>query len=139
MGATLWLAHTRCEYARLLQTAGDANDRARAAAHVALAAEAATTHGLRALAGKIDRLGESTPEQVQLPDDLSPREVVVLRLVARGLSNREVGRELVISEHTVANHIRAILRKTGCANRTEATAYAYRHGLAAPDEALSAR
>ena len=53
----------------------------------------------------------------------------MLRLVARGLSNREIGATLFISEHTVANHVRSILRKTGCANRTEATAYAYRRGL----------
>jgi DNA-binding NarL/FixJ family response regulator len=49
--------------------------------------------------------------------------------VARGLSNREIGEELVISAHTAANHVRSILRKTGCANRTEAAAYAYRRGL----------
>ena len=36
---------------------------------------------------------------------------------------------LFISEHTAANHIRSILRKTGCANRTEAASYAHRHGL----------
>ncbi len=51
-------------------------------------------------------------------------------LVARGLSNRQVGAELSISEHTAANHVRSILRKTGCANRTEAASYAHRHGLA---------
>ncbi len=64
------------------------------------------------------------------PDGLSDREVDVLRRVARGLSNREIGTDLFISEHTVANHVRSILRKTRCANRTEATAYAYRMGLA---------
>jgi DNA-binding CsgD family transcriptional regulator len=55
--------------------------------------------------------------------------VDVLRLVARGLSNREIGTTLFISEHTAANYVRSILRKTACANRTEATAYAYRRGL----------
>ena len=35
----------------------------------------------------------------------------------------------MISEHTAANHVRSILRKTGCANRTEAAAYAHRNGL----------
>ena len=61
----------------------------------------------------------------RLPDELSAREVQILRLVARGLSNREIGAELFISEHTAANHIRSILRKTGCANRTEAASYAH--------------
>ena len=65
----------------------------------------------------------------RLPDGLSAREVQILGLVARGLSNREIGTELVISEHTAANHIRSILRKTGSANRTEAASYAHRHGL----------
>ena len=46
------------------------------------------------------------------PDGLSPREAQILALVARGLSNREIGRTLSISEHTAANHIRSILRKT---------------------------
>ena len=64
-----------------------------------------------------------------LPDGLSAREAQILRLVARGLSNREIGAELSISEHTAANHIRSILRKTDCANRTEAASYAHRHGL----------
>jgi predicted polyphosphate/ATP-dependent NAD kinase len=50
-------------------------------------------------------------------------------LVARGLSNREIGKALFISEHTAANHIRSILRKTGCSNRTEAASFAHRHGL----------
>jgi DNA-binding NarL/FixJ family response regulator len=53
----------------------------------------------------------------------------VLRLVAAGLSNREIGQELYISGHTVANHVRSILRKTGAANRTEAAGYAHRHAL----------
>ena len=64
-----------------------------------------------------------------LPRGLSAREVEILRLVARGLSNREIGRALSISEHTAANHIRSILRKTGAANRTEAAAYAHANGL----------
>jgi DNA-binding NarL/FixJ family response regulator len=56
--------------------------------------------------------------------------VEILRLVARGQSNREIGSALFISEHTVANHVRSILQKTGCANRTEAASYAHRHALA---------
>jgi len=73
-------------------------------------------------------LGEDVPAE-QPPDGLSSREVQILVLVAAGLSNREIGERLVISEHTAANHVRSILRKTGCANRTHATTYAHRHGL----------
>ena len=56
------------------------------------------------------------------------QRLITLKYV-EGLSNREIGTELVISEHTAANHIRSILRKTRCANRTEAATYAHRHGL----------
>ena len=63
------------------------------------------------------------------PDGLSYREVQILGLVAEGMSNREIGAALFISEHTAANHIRSILRKTRCGNRTEAASYAHRHGL----------
>jgi len=63
------------------------------------------------------------------PAGLSAREVEVLRCVAAGLSNREIGLRLYISQNTVANHVRAILRKTGCGNRTEATTYAHRSGV----------
>ena len=50
--------------------------------------------------------------------------------MAKGLSNRDIGTALHISERTAANHIHRILRKTDCANRTEAASYAHRHGLA---------
>ena len=63
------------------------------------------------------------------PDGLSPREVEVLRLIAAGRSNREIGEHLMISPNTAANHVRAILQKTACANRAEAAAYAARNDL----------
>ena len=53
----------------------------------------------------------------------------MLRLVAAGKSNREIADALCISLNTVATHVRNILTKTGTANRTEAAAYALRHGL----------
>jgi len=63
------------------------------------------------------------------PDGLSAREVEVLRFIAVGRSNREIAARLVISVNTVVQHVRGILNKTACANRTEAAAYAVRHGL----------
>jgi len=89
----------------------------------------AETGGLASLAARASQLSPSAAATKAFPDDLSPREVAILRLVARGLSNREIGSELTISEHTAANHVRSILRKTQSANRTEATAYAHRRGL----------
>ena len=75
----------------------------------------------------------TAPKLVELPDGLTPREVEILRRVAQGMSNRDIGRSLHISEHTAANHIRSILRKTGCANRTEAASYAHTRGLTVRD------
>ena len=66
---------------------------------------------------------------MQRDHDQRGEAFVFCRLVANGLSNREVGAQLVISEHTAANHVRSILRKTGCSNRTEAALYAHRRGL----------
>jgi len=60
---------------------------------------------------------------------LSARELEVLRLIAKGSSNREIGSTLVISEHTVARHVQNIFRKLGVPSRTAASAFAYEHGL----------
>jgi DNA-binding CsgD family transcriptional regulator/tetratricopeptide (TPR) repeat protein len=128
MGASTWLAHTAYEYGRFLRGRG-AGGRERAVALIDEASVLAERIGMDGLLGKIRRLGVGAPV-VDLPDSLSPREVQILALVAEGLSNREIGASLSISEHTAANHIRSILRKTESANRTEAASYAHRHGLA---------
>ena len=65
-----------------------------------------------------------------LPAGLSRREAEVLRLVAQGLSNREIAGALVISERTVANHLASIFSKTRVDNRAAAAAFAIRHELA---------
>ena len=61
---------------------------------------------------------------------LTPREREVLRLVARGRSNRLIAGDLALSEKTVKAHMSAILAKLGVADRTQAALYAVRHGLA---------
>jgi DNA-binding CsgD family transcriptional regulator/tetratricopeptide (TPR) repeat protein len=128
MDAVTWLAHTKYEYARLILARGPGH-RDRAAALLAEADDLAIRIGMTALRNRIKALGVA-PAPARLPDGLSAREGQILRLVAEGLSNREIGATLFISEHTAANHIRSILRKTGCANRTEAASYAHRHSLA---------
>jgi DNA-binding CsgD family transcriptional regulator len=128
MGAATWLAHTYYEYGRMLVARGP-GQRERGERLLGDAAALAERIGMPALAGRIAALGTAAP-RAELPGGLSPREAQILGLVARGLSNREIGASLYISEHTAANHIRSILRKTGCANRTEAASYAHRHGLA---------
>jgi DNA-binding CsgD family transcriptional regulator len=65
-----------------------------------------------------------------LPGGLTRREAEVLRLVAAGGTNRDIARELVISEHTVARHLNNIYAKLNVTSRAAATAYACAHGLA---------
>jgi NarL family two-component system response regulator YdfI len=65
----------------------------------------------------------------ELLEPLTPRELEVLRMVARGLANKEIAARLSISEHTVKFHVAAILGKLGAASRTEAVALGIRYGL----------
>jgi len=63
------------------------------------------------------------------PDGLTHREVEVLKLLARGLTNAEVAERLCVSPLTAAKHVHNLLDKTGMANRAEVTAWAARNGL----------
>jgi ATP/maltotriose-dependent transcriptional regulator MalT len=63
------------------------------------------------------------------PSPLSPRETEVIRLVARGATNKEIAAELFVSEHTVARHLSNIYTKLGVGSRSAATAFAYDHSL----------
>ena len=129
MGADTWVAHTLYEFGRALRMRAHPGDEQRASALLSEAATMAERIGMAALLARAQALGAAAPRSGTPPDDLSWREVDVLRLVATGLSNREIGQELSISGHTVANHVRSILRKTGAANRTEAAGYAHRNAL----------
>jgi DNA-binding CsgD family transcriptional regulator len=126
LGARTWQAHTGFEYARMLVSCGRSGE---AAPLLAEALSLATAIGLPTVIARIAALGKHVEPGSAVPDGLTAREVEILRLVARGLSNRDIGGALHISEHTAANHIRSILRKTGCTNRTEAAAYAHRRNL----------
>ncbi|MFZ0543951.1 MAG: response regulator transcription factor [Candidatus Promineifilaceae bacterium] len=77
------------------------------------------------------------PPHPHLPlteEPLTEREVEILKYVARGMSNQEIADELVLSERTVRTHISNILSKLHLANRTQATLYALREGIASLDE-----
>lgn len=77
----------------------------------------------------------SQPAQQPLtPDPLTEREIAVVRLVAQGLSNRQIADQFVIGEATVRTHVGNILNKLHLANRVQATLYALREGLASLDE-----
>jgi DNA-binding NarL/FixJ family response regulator len=66
--------------------------------------------------------GESRPQ-----DNLSPREIEVLRLVAQGLANKQIGRRLGITERTVKAHLGRVFRVLDVADRTSAALWAHRH------------
>lgn len=73
-------------------------------------------------------------DQPLTPDPLTEREVEVVRLVAKGLSNHQIADQLVIGEATVRTHVGNILNKLHLANRVQATLYALREGLVSLDE-----
>ncbi len=64
------------------------------------------------------------------PDELTTREVEVLKLITAGLSNTEIAAALVLSAATVKTHINHIFQKTGARDRAQVVRYAYQHGLA---------
>jgi pimeloyl-ACP methyl ester carboxylesterase/DNA-binding CsgD family transcriptional regulator len=80
----------------------------------------------RALAGFLD---DAVPVEANGDSPLSRRETEVLRLVAAGLSNREIASSLVLSEHTVHRHVANILRKLAQSSRAAAAAHAARAGI----------
>jgi DNA-binding NarL/FixJ family response regulator len=78
------------------------------------------------------RLLDHIEQGDERPDGLTPRELEVLTLLARGLKNAEIASELFISERTVKFHVSSILAKLGAETRTEAVRIAARRGLVEP-------
>jgi two-component system NarL family response regulator len=78
---------------------------------------------------EFNALSRRVEEQRGTAPRLSDRELEVLRLVARGLSNKDIAAELVIAENTVKNHVRNILEKLQLRSRMEAAMYAVREKL----------
>jgi DNA-binding NarL/FixJ family response regulator len=129
-GAPFEGAGARLALARALRQAAKgsaARDEARAArkAFERLGATHGVESAARLLAGLEDEAG-ATPASAA---GLTAREVEVLRLLAVGLTNREIAGRLVISEHTVHRHVTNLYRRLGVSSRTAATTYAHRHGL----------
>jgi DNA-binding NarL/FixJ family response regulator len=79
-----------------------------------------------------EHLERAARGESQLPDDLTPRESEVIKLIAEGLTSDEIASELTISPRTVERHRENILGKLGMRNRVELTRYAIRQGLVEP-------
>jgi DNA-binding NarL/FixJ family response regulator len=118
------------ETARVRVLRADACDRLGDAATAELERAAAVAM-LESLGAAGDLVGLRDRSQ-GAPGGLSPREIEVIALVARGLSNRQIAEELVISERTVARHLSNIFTKIGVASRSAATAWAFQKGVVAP-------
>jgi NarL family two-component system response regulator LiaR len=78
----------------------------------------------------LKEISHSSDEGPVSPDPLTDREVEVLKLIARGLSNQEIAETLVVSVATVYTHVSRVLDKLHLASRTQAALYALREGLA---------
>ena len=78
---------------------------------------------------ELDASGPAAGPAPGRPSGLTEREVEVLRLIAKGRTNKEIAAELFISEKTVHHHVSSIFAKIGVGNRTEAAAFANRNGL----------
>lgn len=92
-----------------------------------VAALQALVAGLFVCEPALAQVDSSPPVQTDSP--LSSREQEVLEALAEGLSNREIGHQLYVSEHTVRFHVRAILEKLGATSRTQAVVLGARAGL----------
>jgi predicted ATPase/DNA-binding CsgD family transcriptional regulator len=124
-------ALTRLVLADLELAEGGRESRARANAWLAEAETLFEQIGNQTVARQIrERQLAHLRTRKDVPAGLSRREVEVLRLVAQGKSNRQIGETLVISERTVINHLASVFNKTGVTNRAGATAFAIHHGLA---------
>ena len=91
----------------------------------------------RRLLGAFARLGAPRPPDRELDEQLTERETEVLTLVARGRSNAEIARDLVVAEQTVKTHVSRILTKLGLRDRTQAAVFAYETGLVRPGERMT--
>jgi HD-GYP domain-containing protein (c-di-GMP phosphodiesterase class II) len=105
-----------------------ARDPGEAAAELRAEAAAGRLEG-EAVEAVLGAAGHRTPRRREGPAGLTPREVEVLGLLARGLSNKQIAERLVISPKTAGNHVEHIYAKIGASSRAAASLFAVQHGL----------
>ena len=88
----------------------------------------------RRLITRFLRVPPASAAESRAAEKLTERELEVLRLVARGLSNTELAARLHLSDATVKTHVSRVLMKLGLRDRVQAVVYAYEHGLVTPGE-----
>jgi DNA-binding CsgD family transcriptional regulator len=137
MRAWPWLARSLFRHGAFLLAGQTDSERAQGRGQLREAEQLARRLGMTRLIAEIDGALHRRNAEVSFPDDLTAREVDVLRLIAMGRTNKDVSLVLSISLNTVATHVRSILNKTHCANRTEAAAYAIRHRLQIAESAFA--
>jgi NarL family two-component system response regulator LiaR len=82
----------------------------------------------------ISAIQQPSQEKTAGESDLTDREIEILKLIAEGLPNQQIAKQLYISERTVRTHVSNILRKLNLPNRTQAALYAVREGLVSTDD-----
>jgi DNA-binding CsgD family transcriptional regulator len=129
LGIRPFLARAQYRYGVMLVQRSQSADRARGLELLTQAQATAQELGMSYL---LEQIVEASPPQTRpgYPDGLTQREIEVLRLIAAGKSTKEIAATLVISVPTVERHITHIYEKIGASSRAEATAYAWRQGLA---------
>ncbi len=88
----------------------------------------------RLVAAILEPAEDASAPAPTLPDGLTPREAEVLRLIAAGMSNAEIGEALFVSNATVKTHVNRIFSKANLRDRAQAVRYAYRNGLSSPKQ-----
>jgi DNA-binding NarL/FixJ family response regulator len=131
-GARPWLAHSQAGFAEMLAAGGRADDRPTVVDLANAARDVANDVGMTALRGRMDALlaafGTRPPASAG-PVRLTRREEEVAGLVSVGLSNRQIGERLFVSERTAETHVQNILTKLAFNSRSQVAAWAVRQGI----------
>jgi DNA-binding CsgD family transcriptional regulator len=131
-GARGYAVQARVELAEALTRRRAPGDPDQVADVLAAATDEAERLGMTPFTQRISRLRSGRPGAAAAPSPLSPRELEVTGLVARGLTNKQIGQALYVSERTAENHVQHILTKLGFSNRSQIAAWASTQAAAGP-------